>query len=106
MRCRGEEAKSRGAEEQRSRGAGCRLQVTSFTLHTSRLTLHVSCFTLHVLLLWLLTGCNNAPPSPRLAVHTLRADDGSLALAQAAEFDTVVQVFPWREIEPTQDQFH
>jgi hypothetical protein len=29
-----------------------------------------------------------------------------LALAQAAEFDTVVQVFPWREIEPTQDQFH
>ena len=36
----------------------------------------------------------------------MRADDDSLALAQAAEFDTVVQVFPWREIEPTQDQFH
>lgn len=29
-----------------------------------------------------------------------------LALAQAAEFDTIVQVFPWREVEPTQDQFH
>jgi len=41
-----------------------------------------------------------------LAAHTLRADDLSLHLAQAAEFDTIVQVFPWREIEPTQNQFH
>jgi beta-galactosidase GanA len=39
-------------------------------------------------------------------VHTIRPDDPILALAQAAAFDTVVQVFPWREIEPTEDQFH
>jgi hypothetical protein len=42
----------------------------------------------------------------RLGVHTLRADDESLALARAAGFDTIVQVFAWREIEPTRDQFH
>jgi hypothetical protein len=42
----------------------------------------------------------------RLAAHTLRADDRSLALAREAGFDTVVQVFAWREIEPTRGQFH
>jgi len=42
----------------------------------------------------------------RLAAHTLRADDQSLALAREAGFDTVVQVFAWREIEPTRGQFH
>lgn len=54
----------------------------------------------------LLTGCSTAPDWPRLAVHTLRVDDRMLALASAAEFDTIVQVFPWREIEPTRGQFH
>jgi hypothetical protein len=39
-------------------------------------------------------------------VHTLFVDDQSLRLARAAEFDTIVQVFPWREIEPTRHQFH
>ena len=43
---------------------------------------------------------------PRLAAHTLKADDHSLNLARAAGFDTVVQVFAWREIEPTRGQFH
>jgi GH35 family endo-1,4-beta-xylanase len=57
-------------------------------------------------MLLLVSACNNAPTSPRLAVHTLRADDPSLRLAREAEFDTIVQVFPWREIEPTQDQYH
>jgi hypothetical protein len=42
----------------------------------------------------------------RLGAHTLRADDQSLALAKAAGFDSVVQVFAWREIEPTRGQFH
>jgi hypothetical protein len=42
----------------------------------------------------------------RLAGHTIRPDDQMLRLVQQAEFDTVVQVFPWREVEPTQDQFH
>ncbi len=42
----------------------------------------------------------------RLGVHTLRADDESLAMARAGGFDTLVQVFAWREIEPTRGQFH
>ncbi len=42
----------------------------------------------------------------RFAVHTLDPDDTMLTLAQQAEFDTLVQVFPWREVEPTQNQFH
>jgi hypothetical protein len=42
----------------------------------------------------------------RLAAHTLRADDRSLSLARMAGFDTIVQVFAWREIEPTRNQFH
>jgi hypothetical protein len=57
------------------------------------------------LAMWLLIGCQPAD-MPRLAAHTLRADDRSLALARAAGFDTIVQVFAWREIEPTRDQFH
>jgi hypothetical protein len=90
-----------------------RLQVTGFTLHISRTThyalrttFHASRLTLHALFLWLLVGCNPSPPSLRFAAHTIRPDDQMLALAQAAEFDTLVQVLPWREIEPTQDQFH
>jgi hypothetical protein len=69
---------------------------------------------------WLLVGCTGALPDPvanlsrpgqtnhelRLAAHTLRADDRSLALVREAGFDTVVQVFAWREIEPTRGQFH
>jgi hypothetical protein len=71
-----------------------------------------------LVVVWLVVGCAGAAPDgldgltrridqrTRLAAHTLRADDRSLFLAQAAGFDTVVQVFPWREIEPTQGQFH
>ncbi len=44
--------------------------------------------------------------SLRYAVHTLPADDHSLALARQAGFDTVVQLFSWRQIEPTRDQYH
>lgn len=40
------------------------------------------------------------------AVHTLRANPQVLALARAAGFDTVVQLFSWREIEPTRGEFH
>ena len=68
--------------------------------------------------IWLLVGCVSVLPKtlddptrgaegrPRLAAHTLMADDQSLSLAKAAGFDTVVQVFAWREIEPTRGQFH
>ena len=76
------------------------------TPYILRSTFHVLRSTSYVLLLWLFVACNAPPPSPRLAAHTLRFDDQILALARAAEFDTVVQVFPWREIEPTRDQFH
>ncbi len=63
---------------------------------------------------WLLAGCTLMLPGLtgggsrelRLAAHTLRADDRSLMLARSAGFDTLVQVFAWREIEPTRGQFH
>jgi polysaccharide biosynthesis protein PslG len=42
---------------------------------------------------------------PRYGLHTLVADDRTLPLVQAAQMDTVVQLFTWWEIEPTQDQF-
>ncbi len=96
------------------RGSGVKCQVSRitfyvlrFTFHVSRITHHVLRFTFYALLLWLLLGCASASPSPlRLAVHTIRPDDGLLGLAQAGGFDTLVQVFPWREVEPTQNQFH
>lgn len=59
-----------------------------------------------VLFCWLLAACQPANHWPRLGIHTLRANDRMLALAAASEFDTVVQLFAWREIEPTRDQFH
>ncbi len=54
----------------------------------------------------ILPACRPARDAPRLAAHTLRADDRILRLAGEARFDTIVQVLPWREIEPTQNQFH
>ena len=71
-------------------------------------TMHYALHTKFYVLLTLLTACNAAPspPSPRLAAHTLQLDHESLVLAEEAAFDTIVQVFPWREVEPTQDQFH
>ncbi len=50
-----------------------------------------------------------AAPKPRglrFAVHTLSPDDRTLALAREAGFDAIVQLFSWREIEPTRGQFH
>jgi hypothetical protein len=43
---------------------------------------------------------------PLAAVHTLRADDELIRLAQEAGFETLVQVFSWREIEPTREEWH
>jgi len=53
----------------------------------------------------LISACASVD-SPRLTAHTLRPDDQILQLVQEAGFDTIVQVFPWREIEPTQNQYH
>lgn len=50
-----------------------------------------------------------AAPKPRglrFAVHTLSPDDRTLARAREAGFDAIVQLFSWREIEPTRGQFH
>ncbi len=52
--------------------------------------------------LWLRSDCR----SLHYAVHTLQADDQTLALARQAGFDTVVQLFSWRQIEPTHDEYH
>ncbi len=45
-------------------------------------------------------------PALRRAVHLLDTGAATLALARAAGFDTAVQLFSWREIEPTRGQFH
>jgi len=101
----------------RGRGADSTLQVTDYRFLVSRLTCHVLCFTpyasrttFHLLILSTLLSlmaCQTGSPAlPRLAAHTIRPDDPSLAMAQAAGFDTVVQLFSWREVEPTRDQFH
>lgn len=47
-------------------------------------------------------------PSPqlRVAVHTLPADGRTLSLAAQIGFDAVVELFSWRQIEPTQNQWH
>jgi hypothetical protein len=76
----------------------------SVTHHASRFT-----FLLVLLFIAILTvGCaaSAAPTSPRYAVHTLRPDDAMLVQAQHTGADTIVQVFPWREVEPTRGQFH
>lgn len=41
----------------------------------------------------------------RSAVHTLYLDPAMAQLAVDAGFDTVVQVFPWRDIHPAPDRF-
>lgn len=43
--------------------------------------------------------------APRYAVHTLFVDDTIVNLAVTAGFDTIVQVLPWRDVQPTPDQF-
>ena len=42
----------------------------------------------------------------RYAVHTLPADARTLALVRDLGFDTVVQLFSWRQIEPTRGEYH
>jgi hypothetical protein len=67
------------------------------------------CHTFYILVFILLfvSGCSENPkPLLRFAVHTLRPGDSMLVLAQETGVDTIVQVFPWREVEPTQGQFH
>lgn len=44
-------------------------------------------------------------PPPRYAVHTLFVDETIVNLAAEAGFDTIVQVLPWRDVQPVPDQF-
>lgn len=50
-----------------------------------------------------------APPQSRagvaVAVHTLRADGRLVALASEAGFSALVQVLPWRDVEPEKGEF-
>ncbi|MBL8055480.1 MAG: hypothetical protein JNK29_02215, partial [Anaerolineales bacterium] len=46
-----------------------------------------------------------AAPAFRAAVHTLAVDDALAQLAAAAGFDTIVQVFPWRDLNPQPGTF-
>jgi hypothetical protein len=50
--------------------------------------------------------CGSPARSPQLAAHTLQPTDAILSLAGEHGFDTVVQLLAWRDIEPTQNQFH
>lgn len=79
------------------------LLASNATRNTQHLTRNILMMCLVAILI---ISCNSSEPTPRLAAHTLRASDEWLALARAAEFDTVVQLFAWREIEPTRGQFH
>lgn len=72
-------------------------------------------FVLLWLFTFLLTGWQptsnlslSTPPSAALAigVHTIQGDAREAALAHAAGFDTIVQLFHWGEIEPTRGQFY
>jgi hypothetical protein len=51
-------------------------------------------------------SCDMSPRPPRLAVHTLQPEDAMLSLAAESGFDAIVQVFAWRDVEPTQNQYH
>lgn len=44
-------------------------------------------------------------PAPRYAAHTLFVDATIVNLAAEASFDTIVQVLPWRDVQPVPDQF-
>jgi hypothetical protein len=57
-----------------------------------------------VLAVTLLAPRSSTPPYR--AVHTLNADARTLRLAHEAGFDTVVQLFSWRQIEPTEGEYH
>jgi hypothetical protein len=77
-------------------------------------TIHPPAVYLHILLavvtpLALLTTTLFIPRSStplHRAVYTLNADANTLRLAHEAGFDTVVQLFSWRQIEPTQGEYH
>ncbi|HSD83382.1 MAG TPA: cellulase family glycosylhydrolase [Anaerolineae bacterium] len=65
----------------------------------------------HCLLLLLLTACAAPSPEPeqdhtfRLAAHTLFLDEPIAKLAVEAGFDTIIQVFPWRDLNPQPDVY-
>jgi polysaccharide biosynthesis protein PslG len=70
-------------------------------------------FVIWILLIWilligLLPGCQvtSSAPSVRLGFHTLVPDDRTLRLAGEAGATVIIQVFPWRELEPTRRQYH
>ena len=86
---------------------GIKYQVSSAKCHVSRKTYYALRFTFYALILLVfISGCNNDPHPLRFGVHTLRPDDTLLRQVQSTGADTIVQVFAWREIEPTRDQFH
>ena len=51
-------------------------------------------------------GAVRPAPGPRRAVQVLPGDARTLELARAVGFDTVVDLFSWRQIEPTRGEYH
>jgi GH35 family endo-1,4-beta-xylanase len=66
-----------------------------------RLLLLLLCLGALLLIGWQRT----ARPTARIGVHTVQGNAREAALAHAAGFDTLVQLFHWGEIEPTEGQF-
>ena len=52
------------------------------------------------------TIIDSSTQPPRYAVHTLFVDETVADLAVAAGFDTLVQVLPWRDVNPEPGQFN
>ncbi len=49
----------------------------------------------------------SVPTAPfRLAAHTLFLDEGMAVLAKEAGFDTIVQVFPWKDLNPQPGRYN
>lgn len=57
------------------------------------------------LCLWPQRVASQTPPAVRYGVHTITADATELELANAAGFDTLVQLLHWGENEPARGQF-
>jgi hypothetical protein len=59
-----------------------------------------------LLLVGTANGAGRSDNGPVPAVHVLEADDRIYRLAAEGGYESIVQVFPWRDMEPTRDEWH
>ena len=82
-----------------------RLRVPAWSASPLRVSL-ILVITLVLVPATLRAAGSTSMPALQRAVHLLNADARTLRLAHDAGFDTVVQLFGWRQIEPTQGEYH